>query len=261
MTHQPGPVLTRRLSPWWLAVKTVLWPEFCRTCGVNLPTEENGYFCPACWERSPAIVRPYCTCCGQPHAEMRGLGLRSNYPCATCRDTPPKHISRIYGAARYESAVADAVKLLKFQGKTRLVAPLVERMADFAAAELPCEEYQLLVPVPLHRVRQRSRGFNQAALLAEGLLPAFPGAALNTQLQRIRPTRTQSRLKPEERRKNLRGAFAVLGEELHGANVLLVDDVVTTAGTVSECARVLLMAGAGRVDVFAAALSARKIID
>jgi len=185
--------------------------------------------------------------------------MRSNYRCAQCRETPLKHIGRIYGALRYEAAVADAIKLLKFHGKVRLVPPLAERMARFAEEELPREDYALLVPVPLHRVRQRARGFNQSALLAEALLPAFPQARLNTQLQRIRPTRTQSRLKPEERRKNLRGAFAVTGENLGGATVLLVDDVVTTAGTVSECARVLMLAGAGRVDVFAAALSARRI--
>lgn len=259
MTHESKEALTQRLRPWWLAVKTVLWPEFCRVCGVNLVMDDNGYFCPACWERSPGIVRPYCDHCGQPHAEMRGLGARSNYPCAACRENPPKHIHRIYGALRYEAAVADAIKLLKFHGKTRLAPPLVERMAAFATEELPCSEYQMLVPVPLHRVRQRARGFNQAALLAELLVPVFPDATLNTQLQRIRPTRTQSRLSPEQRRNNLRGAFAVSGQDLQGATVLLVDDVVTTAGTVSECARVLLLAGAGRVDVFAAALSTRRI--
>lgn len=259
MTHELARALTRRAAPWWLAVKTLLWPEFCRVCGVNLPTEENGYFCPACWERSPAIGRPYCDGCGQPHAEMRGLGMRSNYRCAQCRETPLKHVSRIYGALRYEAAAADAIKLLKFHGKVRLVPPLAQRMIRFAEEELPREDYRFLVPVPLHRVRQRARGFNQSTLLAEAILPAFPKAGLNTQLQRIRPTRTQSRLKPEERRKNLRGAFAVTGDDLGGATVLLVDDVVTTAGTVSECARVLLLAGAGRVDVFAAALSTRRI--
>jgi ComF family protein len=242
-----------------LPVKNLLWPEFCRECGVQLLTGENGYFCPGCWERSPAVRRPFCTGCGRPHAEMRGFGASENYPCADCRERPLPHVDRVYGAARYEDAVAEAVKLLKFHGKTRLAAPLAERMVDFAREEMPVGDYTLVCPVPLHRVRQRARGFNQAALLAERVMPAFPNATLDARLQRIRPTRTQSRLTPEARRSNLRGAFAVTGDSMNGDTVLLVDDVVTTAATVTECARVLRIAGAVRVDVFCAAVSAPRV--
>ncbi len=119
-------------------------------------------------------------------------------------------------------------------------------------------DYDWLVPVPLHPVRQRARGFNQSALLAEYVLPTFPHARLNENLRRIRPTRTQSRLTPEQRRNNVRGAFAVSDDSLSGSRVLLIDDVVTTAGTVIECARVLRLAGVARVDVFSAAISAPR---
>lgn len=246
------------MRPWWGAAKNLVWPQFCRQCAqLLLLPEDNGYYCPSCWESSPAIERPYCSKCGRPHAEMVGFGAMENYLCAECREKPYPHVDRIYGAARYEGAVADAVKLLKFHGKVRLVGPLVERMVAFAEREMSLAEYQWIVPVPLHRVRLRHRGFNQALLLAEAVTPALPGAELCIRLERIRPTRTQSRLTPQERRRNLQGAFAVTGPELPG-NVLLVDDVVTTAATVCECARVLKISGASRVDVFAAALSAPK---
>jgi ComF family protein len=260
MTKQAVQWFTAAAHPWRQAVLNLLWPEFCRVCGVHLLTAENGYFCPACWERSPAIRRPYCTHCGRPHPEMRGLGALENYPCADCRKQPPPHIGRIRGAARYEGAVADAVKLLKFHGKVRLAGALAARMGEFAATEVDVETYDALVPVPLHRVRQRARGFNQSSLIARELLESFPNAVLDERLQRIRPTRTQSRLSPEQRRSNVRGAFAVAGEGFEGKRVLLVDDVVTTAGTVSECARVLMLAGAVQVDVFAAAISVPRIL-
>jgi ComF family protein len=251
--------LLQWLHPWWVQGKNILWPQFCRQCAALLLLEDNGYFCPDCWERSPLIRRPFCNCCGRPHAEMRGFGQSANYPCAECREKRYPHVDRIFGAARYEAAIADAIKLLKFHGKTRLARPLAERMADFAALEMECDSYDWLVPVPLHRVRERHRGFNQSLLLAEALAPAFPRARLSTHLRRIRPTRTQSRLTPQERRRNLQGAFAVIGEEEIPGRVLLVDDVVTTAATVCECARALKIAGATTVDIFAVALSAPKI--
>jgi ComF family protein len=116
--------------------------------------------------------------------------------------------------------------------------------------------YDAVVPVPLHRVRQRWRGFNQAELIAEGAMRAFPRARLDRSLRRVRPTRAQSRLNSAAvRRANVRGAFAVDREsDFKGQTVLLVDDVVTTGGTVAECARALTRAGAQQVDVLAVAV-------
>ncbi len=243
-------------SGWWLNAKNVVFPQFCRACTARLLTEENGYFCPRCWTASPRIERPFCTGCGRPHPQMAGLGARDNFPCADCRTAPNRHIRRGYGAAIYAEAIEMAIKLMKFHGKQRLAAPLGECMAEFAEAEMPCTAYDLIVPVPLHKVRLRDRGFNQSLLLAEAVLPMFSGARLDESLWRIRPTKVQSRLTGAERRANVRGAFAVRGETIRGKHVLLIDDVITTAGTVSECARALRRAGAVEVDVFAAALAA-----
>ncbi len=246
----------RQSGPWALALKNLLFPQFCQQCGVRLLTEENGYFCPGCWESSPRVERPFCTCCGRPHEGMVGLGARANFPCADCRKRPPKHLGRIYGAAVYDGAIGAAVRLLKFRGRQRLAGPLGELMADFARCELDVEAYDLLVPVPLHKVRARARGFNQSTLLAQEIIACFPNARVSESLLRIRPTRTQSKLHGEkEREANVRGAFAAVGEEFGGKRVLLLDDVVTTAVTVSECAAALRPPGAADVDVFAAALA------
>lgn len=239
----------------WPTLIELVFPQFCKQCGERIFTGENNFFCLDCWERAGRIETPYCTSCGRPHAGMIGFGMPVNFPCADCRERPNAHITQIRGAAPYAGAVAEAIKLLKFHGRERVSGPLIELMAGFAREHLETVAYSRIVPVPLHRVRERERGFNQSRLLAAGLLPTFPNAQLDEQLQRIRPTFTQSSLRAEARRSNVRGAFAYLGEDLAGARVLLIDDVVTTAGTVTECARALRKAGASRVDVLAAALA------
>lgn len=241
---------------WVLTIKNLCFPIFCRQCGQRLLTEENGFFCPRCWELSRRIERPFCTLCGLPHSGAAGFGSLYNFPCAKCRKARAKPYRRIYGAAYYEGAVGEAVRLLKFNDKPRLARPLGELMRTFIEKEIEVERYHDVVPVPLHRVRQRERGYNQSELLAAEIAPLFPNARLNGSLKRIRPTKIQSRIKDErERIANVRGAFAVeRTADFKGRTVLLVDDVVTTGGTVAECARVLKRAGAVEVDVLAAAL-------
>lgn len=244
---------------WSLTLKNLVIPIFCRTCALRLLTDENGYFCPTCWEASPRISRPFCSICGRPHESAIGYGTQSNFPCAGCRDRPLRHIRRMWGAAHYDGAVAEAIQLYKFSGKRRLATPLGEMMAAFAAEELDDETFEVVVPVPLHRVRERTRGFNQSALLAEHVSRRL-GLPISDALYRIRPTRVQSLLEDSERHRNIIGAFAVrAGHPFQGARVLLIDDVVTTGSTVSECAAALRRAGAKDVCVFAAAHAVRTV--
>ena len=204
-------------APWALTLRNLLLPVFCQQCGNRLMTEENGYFCPTCWEMSPRIEPPYCDHCGRPHPAAAGFDPRPCFPCAECRDQARTPIRRIYGAAVYAGAIDAAIKLMKFNGKRRLAGPLSEVMTEFASREMPCDKYERIVPVPLHVVRERERGFNQSRLLAEGILAAFPNAVLDDSLRRIRPTRVQSRLTdPAGRRANVKGAFAVTGDTMAG---------------------------------------------
>ena len=183
------------------------------------------------------------------------MGAAENFPCAGCRDAGPRAYRRIYAAAHYEGAIAEAIKMLKFHDRRRIANALAELMAEFAEREMPYEFYDDLVPVPLHRVRIRGRGFNQAELLAVRLLPQFPNAKMSEALRRIRPTRVQSRIEDRvERVRNVAGAFAVDRDvNLEGRTILLIDDVSTTGGTVNECAAALKRAGAHEVDVLVAA--------
>ncbi len=244
------------LSPWMTVLLNLFLPMYCRQCGERLLTKENNFFCPNCWEGALKIERPFCSHCGKPHQKIVGLGSLSNFLCTACRDKPYKYIDRVWGAVHYGGVVSEAIKLFKFQAKISLAEVLGGLMVEFAEKEMIPESYDCIIPVPLYKTRKRERGFNQAELLAEVLIRDFFVHAVldHTSLKRIRPTHTQSHLSKEKRAKNVRGAFACTGDSLKGKRVLLIDDVITTGGTVSECARSLRLAEVLKVDAFAIAL-------
>ncbi|HZQ96880.1 MAG TPA: phosphoribosyltransferase family protein [Candidatus Sulfotelmatobacter sp.] len=146
--------------------------------------------------------------------------------------------------------------MLKYDGVRPAATELGRRLAETLVSLEPSlqQPVVLLIPVPLYKGKRRERGFNQAELIARAALKACPvekrfQLASNT-LWRVRDTHSQIGLTSHQRRENLRGAFAVsASQEILGREVLLVDDVYTTGTTVSECARVLVKAGARRVWV------------
>ncbi len=155
----------------------------------------------------------------------------------------------------YEGSLRDLIHLLKFEGVRPaagvLGRMLAEAMSKFAAGTQLQDV--VVVPVPLHRSKRRQRGFNQAELIACAALRNVDHPEryhlCSQVLERKRETTSQVGLTSHQRRANLRGAFAVAdAQSVKGREVLLVDDVYTTGATVSECARVLLRAGASRVS-------------
>jgi ComF family protein len=139
----------------------------------------------------------------------------------------------------------EAVQALKYEGLRVLAEPLSAEMARYGERMLP--RPQVIVPVPLHTDRQRERGYNQSALLAQGLGWRWGVPVVEEALLRTRSTRAQVGLSGEERRENVRGAFAGPTTALRDQRVLLVDDVCTTGATLEECAHALREAGAATV--------------
>jgi ComF family protein len=143
--------------------------------------------------------------------------------------------------------LAAAVRALKYRGRRAVAGTL----GDLLAERYPFAADALLVPVPLHRSRLRARGFNQAVLLARVLARRRALELAPRLLARVRPTEAQAGLPAAARRANLRAAFALrVPVRLPDRPVVLVDDVLTTGATADACARVLLAAGAPRVDVY-----------
>jgi ComF family protein len=162
----------------------------------------------------------------------------------------PPAFSCARAAGEYEGALRDIVHALKYDGRRSLAAPLAALMRESGSDLLLHAD--LVVPVPLHPWRRLRRGFNQADDLAGRLEMPVCRA-----LWRERATRPQTGLRPAERRRNVRHAFRVSPlvrrSRLHGARVVLVDDVRTTGATLDACARALRDAGAHEVVALTAA--------
>ena len=220
------------------------YPPCCLAC--KAAVDAAGALCTACWVRMPFIERPFCERLGTPFPQDLGAGLIS--PAA---QADPPVFARARAVATYDEGPArQLVQRLKYADRLDL-APAMARWMARAGAELMAEA-DCVIPTPLHRARLWTRRFNQAALLAQGVarhanLPYAPLA-----LTRVKRTRPQVGLTREARAANVQGAFKVPPTEAHrvaGARVLLVDDVLTSGATLNAAARVLLRAGAARVDV------------
>jgi ComF family protein len=150
--------------------------------------------------------------------------------------------------------VREALHAFKFRGRRGLAAPLGDLLVDGIAGGLPLGLPDLLVPVPLHPRRARERGFNQALLLARRVGRAWGRPVRDDVLLRAVPTMSQTALAASARRANVRGAFRLRrSEAIAGRHVAVVDDILTTGATVSECARCLEAGGAAVVGVLAVA--------
>ena len=214
-----------------------------------------------------------CAVCGERvHAAYALPGADGVIRCPICgRIAPPFARAVAYGS--YEGGLRELIHLLKYSG-VRPAANVLGRMLaeaitalepEFSQADFRQNEFRFkvsvsadqmiaVIPVPLHKFKRRQRGFNQAELIARAALKlktVSERLLLATDvLERRRETDSQIGLTAHQRRENLRGAFAVArAEKIKGREVLLVDDVLTTGTTASECARVLLRAGATRVWV------------
>jgi len=172
----------------------------------------------------------------------------------------PRHFRIAASAGVYESekGFATAIRNYKYKGTRQLADPFGILLFLTWNRVWKTGEADMIIPVPLHNARFRERGFNQAWLmirnwsrLAEKFHTDFSNTCVKRNvLLRTRRTRPQAGLGKEEREENIRGAFSVAKEEnVQGKQIILVDDVITTGSTVSECARVLLEKDAKSVDV------------
>jgi ComF family protein len=200
------------------------------------------------------ILAPPCAVCGRVLERPLAGAV-----CASCwAATAPRpssfslhSITRACAAGVYEGTLRDVIHALKYDGRRSIAPGLARLMVDHGADVI--DGADIAVPVPLHRRRQRQRGFNQAEDLARGLrLPVVRA------LRRIRATPPQVNLPADQRRQNMRDAFAldprvITARPLGEAVVVLVDDVATTGATLEACARVLKRGGAKEVRALTAA--------
>jgi ComF family protein len=260
-----------------VAALDLLFPALCPVCHATLGRGRRDPLCGPCWESIERITPPWCERCGRPFGRfdrdprptdtVRGDGVAdlmsahgaqaagrysivADGHCGECSVHPPV-FDWARSAAIYSGTVRDAIHALKFNGKAPLARPLGALIVEGYAAGLPAG-VTAVVPVPLASARERERGYNQASLLAERIARDCGLPVRARWLARRRHTPAQSDLTAAERRANVRDAFRA-SSAVRDAHVVLVDDVLTTGATVSECARVLRAAGASAVGVLTVA--------
>jgi ComF family protein len=227
------------IAAWLGVLERLVLPPNCLLCG-SVGTAELD-LCAACLSDLPRNLAA-CPRCAAP------LAAGWTGPCAHCRAQPPD-FDRAFVPFRYRPPVDFLITRLKFGGRLAHARLLGELFAA-ALAERGDPLPDCIVPVPLHPRRLRERGFNQALELARAAAHRFGIPLWINGLRRVRYTVPQTRLDADRRRTNPLGAFA-LGTPPPGSRIALMDDVVTTASTVAECARVLRAGGATDIEIWA----------
>lgn len=231
------------------------FPDDCRVCGARLTEFSRLPVCSLCIAPpAPLSAEAFCTQCRAPFVSQSALDLTGR--CRLCR-AGVNSFDAVYCVGAYEGRLRKLIHLFKYSRIRTLAKPL----GRFLRSGLPLEaRFDCIVPTPMHWTRRWQRGFNQAELLAaeaarSGALPVVD------LLRRTRRTPKQASLAANERRKNVKGAFAVRPGRLAGVagkRILLVDDVMTTSATVNACAKALKEAGASYVAVLALARADRR---
>jgi len=212
------------------AALDLLFPPQCALCGRG-----GALLCGACAAVLPAASGRRCERCAMP--------VHSGPVCRHCLEAPPAFAS-IRSAFVMEEGARRLVHELKYEGLTSLAEPMAALVV--ARCGVPCAD--VVVPVPLHSSRGRSRGYNQSAALARRIAAAAGLPCDARAVRRIRDTAPLAHtMHRDERRAIVAGAFAGDPRRVAGRRILLVDDVVTTGATLDACAAGLLAAGAREV--------------
>jgi len=237
----------------------LIYPRLCAGCGESFPfgrQDAGKWLCDPCLAGLPRIVPPFCEVCAEPYDGA----ITGSFRCGNCSGLK-LHFNYAVCAYRADDVVREVIHRFKYQKEVHLRGLLGtllrDTLSDERLAEMDPANWTL-VPVPLHPVRRREREYNQAwELCCE--LSRMSGIPTLEAMSRVRATTPQASLTRNQRLENLQGAFTmkpsvIRRKLLSGRNILLVDDVLTTGSTASECARILRrQAGVQKVVVLTVA--------
>jgi ComF family protein len=253
-------MLTRALRNIRDGLLSLAYPQPCRLCGSPVKSWDDGVVCRECWEDSKItglfLDLPACVKCGAPFQteqaqERADSSVRS---CNGCGDLP-FDVARSCGA--YSGALEASILFLK--SEPHLCPRLREILSQTYLMNRALIESDLVLAVPLHRLRQRERGFNQANIIARLIASRFDQAFDDSTLMRLAHTdRHRAGIDAIDRAKSVERAFKVTQpRKVRGASVLLIDDLFTTGSTITAATEALLDGGAASVRVLTIARAVR----
>lgn len=228
----------------WETCLNLAFPARCPICDKPAPFPE--LCCPACREKLVPVKAPRCLKCG------KHIGDEREEYCKGCRLT--MHIFKQgRGLFLYES-VAGSLYRFKYAGRREYARFYAEEIVKKLGGTIRTWKPDALVPVPIHRLRRRERGYNQAEVLAREIgkrtgIPVVPNL-----IRRVKKTLPQKLLDDAGRQNNLKRAFKIHGNDVKLKKVIIIDDIYTTGSTVDACAVELKRAGVEEVYFITAAI-------
>ncbi|MEW6066764.1 MAG: ComF family protein [Nitrospirota bacterium] len=220
----------------------IFYPSKCPLCESTTDIYIHSPICSSCWSKIKKYTGPSCNICAMPFSSEHSK------TCAQCLKKHPP-FSRVINYGLYEGVIAEAINQLKFHSIKRLAKPFGKLLLSL---DIPSADG--IVPVPLSIKGLRERGFNQSLLIARVIAKKKKFPLFMDILLKEKETPPQIGLSARERLLNLKGVFKVKGN-INGKRLLLIDDVMTTGATVTECSKVLMKGGAKEVIVLTLARS------
>ena len=219
----------------------LLFPRRCPVCGEILShPKDSGYICPDCRGELSYVQPPFCMQCGK-HVEEE----EQEY-CQDCKGHQRSFV-RGFPVFVYDGAVKDSVMAFKYKNRREYASFYAGEMMDRYGEILRSLQVDAVVPVPVHKSRYRSRGYNQAEVLARELGHLLNVPCRSDILVRYHKTHVQKELDYRQREKNLENAFKRVQNGVKLDKVLMVDDIYTTGATMEACASVLKKTGVKKV--------------
>ncbi|MCK6469016.1 MAG: ComF family protein [Candidatus Brocadia sinica] len=225
----------------------LFYPRSCLHCNCNLNNSYELYLCEHCKRKIPYISHSCCIRCGAilgPH-----ITPRAKEGCAACKG---KYLpfNTITSVTYYDDAMKTLIHKFKYARQKFLASVLSDILITHERLKEVVPDTDVIVPVPLHWLKQMLRGFNQSELLSQGIQRHFSKSVAINNLCRIKNTASQTQLSKNQRQRNIHNAFFINHPgSFKGKKVLLVDDVLTTGVTASECSKKLKEAGAVAVHL------------
>ena len=235
------------------AIRQVLdfcYPSVCAACGVSCPESTTLNCCTSCDCALQELAdSPACEKCAKPLAYDRA-------PCPYCEGRGFRPLQRIVCLGVFDDPLKHLIHQVKYHGQWALAEQLADRLLACDRMHELLASADVLVPVPLHPIRQIARGYNQADVIAQRISKRVKRPLKHPAI-RIRNTETQTHLHSRAKRvENLRGAFALIdAKSIVGRHVVVIDDVTTTGATLRSFARMLMNARPASVSALVVAIA------
>lgn len=236
--------MKRGTLSWLISIfADLIYPPRCVSCRTPLLGFRQNLLCDNCYAGLARIDENSCRFCGS----IIGKYAKRRNECDVCRNQK-RHYTRVIAAVEYNDIAQHIIHAYKFYNQKNLAPLMAKEILSRLYQEYSKVNFDYIIPVPLHKKKLLKRGYNQSTLLARYISDNLKITFSDDILLRTRNTSPQSLLDSRKRETNIIDAFTAT-RELAGKKILLIDDVLTTGCTASECAGSLRRAGASRVYV------------